>query len=46
MIGDKKVQRMIQHAAELDAAEKRRMDIEWNVFIIGLGFVLGWFVAG
>lgn len=46
MIDDEKIKRMSQYAAELDAAEKRRMNIEWNVFIIGLGFVLGWFVAG
>ena len=43
MIDDEKVQRMIHHAAELDAAEKKRMDIERNVFIIGLGFVMGYF---
>lgn len=36
------IERRSHWAAELDAAEKRRMDIEWNVFIIGLGFVMGY----
>lgn len=43
MIGDTEIQRRSYWAREFNAAEKRRMDIERNVFIIGFGFVMGYF---
>lgn len=43
VIGDKEIQRRSYWAREFNAAEKRRMDIERNVFIIGFGFVMGYF---